>query len=59
MPSGPPTISSQGIPVIPYTLSDEFIDNGQVNPDNKCFCVNNKCLPYGLMDVSNCFMGKN
>lgn len=56
-PAGPPTISEQGIPVLPYNLSDETIDNGQLNPENKCFCQKNTCLPFGLIDISNCFLG--
>lgn len=34
------------------------LDNGAVNPENKCFCRQGYCLKSGLIDVTDCYYGK-
>ncbi|KAL1505376.1 hypothetical protein ABEB36_004959 [Hypothenemus hampei] len=34
-------------------IGDNIFDNGTLNPENRCFCVN-ECLPPGILDVSKC-----
>ena len=34
------------------------LDNGVHNPENKCFCRKGRCLPEGLIDVTDCYYGK-
>jgi len=34
------------------------LDNGAVNPENKCFCREGVCLKPGLIDVTDCYYGK-
>jgi len=34
------------------------LDNGVVNPENKCFCRKGHCLKAGLIDVTDCYYGK-
>ena len=33
------------------------MDNGFFDQKNKCFCRHNKCLPIGLLDVTDCYYG--
>ena len=33
------------------------LDNGAINPENKCFCRNGRCLKPGLIDVTDCYYG--
>ncbi|XP_052133208.1 protein peste-like, partial [Frankliniella occidentalis] len=40
-----------------YHFVEDALDNGKVNKDNKCFCRNGKCLPDGLIDVTDCYYG--
>ncbi|XP_021934461.1 scavenger receptor class B member 1-like isoform X2 [Zootermopsis nevadensis] len=40
-----------------FTFPNNSLDNGEVIPENKCFCRNGKCLPAGLIDVQDCYYG--
>lgn len=40
-----------------YAFVEDLLDNGEGNPDNKCFCRNGQCLPSGLLDVADCYYG--
>ncbi|XP_016838425.1 scavenger receptor class B member 1 isoform X4 [Nasonia vitripennis] len=40
-----------------YKFMDHELDNGHFNPENKCFCRQGMCLPYGLIDVTDCYYG--
>ncbi|XP_050293736.1 uncharacterized protein LOC126734243 [Anthonomus grandis grandis] len=40
-----------------YTAQDRFLDNGTKIPENKCFCGNEQCQPYGVLDISACRYG--
>jgi hypothetical protein len=51
------TVTAHGIDLYRFTLPKEALENGDINPDNKGFCVTgatNKCLPSGLLDVNSC-----
>lgn len=41
-----------------YTFMENEMDNGAVNPENKCFCREGLCLKPGLIDVTDCYYGK-
>ncbi|XP_026464411.1 platelet glycoprotein 4-like, partial [Ctenocephalides felis] len=42
-----------------YTFEDDAFDNGWRNPEHKCYCRKGKgrCLPDGLIDVTDCYYG--
>ncbi|XP_072948525.1 scavenger receptor class B member 1-like [Epargyreus clarus] len=40
-----------------YTFPEHMLDNGKVYEENKCFCRHGKCLPEGLIDVTDCYYG--
>ncbi|XP_013146636.1 PREDICTED: scavenger receptor class B member 1-like isoform X2 [Papilio polytes] len=40
-----------------YTFPEHMLDNGKNIEENKCFCRNGKCLPEGLIDVTDCYYG--
>ncbi|KAJ6648620.1 Scavenger receptor class B member 1 [Pseudolycoriella hygida] len=40
-----------------YMFQDNAMDNGHFDERNKCFCRDGTCLPYGLLDVSDCYYG--
>ncbi|XP_050664665.1 scavenger receptor class B member 1-like isoform X2 [Leptidea sinapis] len=40
-----------------YTFPEHMLDNGKYIKENKCFCRNGKCLPEGLLDVTDCYYG--
>lgn len=39
-----------------YNFKKNALDNGEIDPNNKCFCKN-KCFPRGIFDVQDCYMG--
>lgn len=41
-----------------YNFIENALDNGEFNKDNKCFCRKGRCLPRGLIDVTDCYYGK-
>ncbi|GBP57039.1 Scavenger receptor class B member 1 [Eumeta japonica] len=40
-----------------YTFPENMLDNGKYIEENKCFCREGKCLPAGLIDVTDCYYG--
>ncbi|XP_050529375.1 scavenger receptor class B member 1-like isoform X2 [Daktulosphaira vitifoliae] len=46
-----------GLPIYKYIFKNGSLDNGHDNPENKCFCRKNKCLPSGVIDVTECYYG--
>ncbi|KAJ1527733.1 hypothetical protein ONE63_007690 [Megalurothrips usitatus] len=40
-----------------YNFVDDALDNGKHNTNNKCFCRAGRCLPEGLIDVTDCYYG--
>ncbi|XP_043262677.1 scavenger receptor class B member 1-like [Colletes gigas] len=39
-----------------YSMSDDFLDPPDQNPENKCFCSKlKKCLKKGLSDITPCY----
>lgn len=40
-----------------YMFPEHMLDNGKNIKENKCFCRNGKCLPEGLIDVTDCYYG--
>lgn len=39
-----------------YSVSDDFLDPPDMNPDNKCFCKKeSQCLKKGLSDMTPCY----
>ncbi|XP_041970345.1 scavenger receptor class B member 1-like isoform X2 [Aricia agestis] len=46
-----------GIEVYKFTFPEHMLDNGKHIEENKCFCREGKCLPEGLIDVTDCYYG--
>ncbi|XP_043477908.1 scavenger receptor class B member 1-like isoform X1 [Leptopilina heterotoma] len=46
-----------GLHTYQYKFKDNELDNGIHNPDNACFCRKGRCLPEGLIDVTDCYYG--
>lgn len=47
----------RGIRLLGFTLDPKLFESGDINGNNKGFCVTGKekkCLPTGLLDISNC-----
>lgn len=40
-----------------YKFMDDELDNGVNNTENKCFCRHGRCLPPGMIDVTDCYYG--
>ncbi|CAH1642240.1 unnamed protein product [Spodoptera littoralis] len=40
-----------------YTFPENMLDNGKYIKENECFCRHGKCLPAGLIDVTDCYYG--
>ncbi|XP_065358409.1 scavenger receptor class B member 1 isoform X1 [Calliphora vicina] len=40
-----------------YVFEENALDNGRINPENKCYCRNGYCQPIGLVDVTDCYYG--
>lgn len=47
----------RGLHTYKYKFMDNELDNGVHNPDNACFCRDGRCLPVGLIDVTECYYG--
>ncbi|GAB1862091.1 Scavenger receptor class B member 1-like isoform X2 [Camponotus japonicus] len=47
----------KGLHTYQYAFLDNELDNGAVNPENKCFCRQGHCLKSGLIDVTDCYYG--
>ncbi|KAG7212604.1 hypothetical protein KM043_012897 [Ampulex compressa] len=47
---------NNGLQGYSYKLMDNFLDQPDQNPDNKCYCKNpKKCLKKGLSDLTPCY----
>ncbi|XP_053622044.1 scavenger receptor class B member 1-like isoform X1 [Plodia interpunctella] len=46
-----------GLNAYMYTFPENMLDNGKYIEENKCFCRKGKCLPAGLIDVTDCYYG--
>ncbi|XP_054708652.1 scavenger receptor class B member 1-like isoform X2 [Uloborus diversus] len=44
----------KNIPAYRYWADNTQLDNGKYNPENKCFCSDDICLPAGSINVSAC-----
>ncbi|XP_028403821.1 lysosome membrane protein 2-like [Dendronephthya gigantea] len=56
------TVTVHGIDLYRFTPPKDVLESGNVNPENKGFCVtgsSKKCLPSGLLDVQSCKGGAN
>ncbi|XP_046741790.1 scavenger receptor class B member 1-like isoform X1 [Diprion similis] len=51
------TKTIKGLEAFEYKFVKDELDNGAVNPRNKCFCRERRCLPPGLIDVTDCYYG--
>ncbi|XP_043272835.1 scavenger receptor class B member 1-like isoform X2 [Venturia canescens] len=47
----------RGLHTYRYKFRENELDNGAHNPENKCFCRHGRCLPPGLIDVTDCYYG--
>ncbi|KAL0131544.1 hypothetical protein PUN28_002827 [Cardiocondyla obscurior] len=47
----------QGLYTYQYKFMENELDNGAINPENKCFCRQGVCLKPGLIDVTDCYYG--
>ncbi|KAJ9589476.1 hypothetical protein L9F63_017337 [Diploptera punctata] len=47
----------QGLDAYRYKFPPNALDNGEIDPENKCFCRKGACLPKGLIDVHECYYG--
>ncbi|XP_055712746.1 scavenger receptor class B member 1 isoform X2 [Phlebotomus papatasi] len=52
---GPTEVS--GLTAQKFVFEENALDNGAVEEKNKCFCRQGKCLPAGLIDVTDCYYG--
>lgn len=41
-----------------YKFMENELDNGAYNKENSCFCRQGRCLPPGLVDVTDCYYGE-
>jgi hypothetical protein len=48
----------EGLQAYRFTFPNNSLDNGEVIPENKCFCRNGNCLPAGIIDVHDCYYGE-
>ncbi|XP_039751840.1 scavenger receptor class B member 1-like isoform X2 [Pararge aegeria] len=46
-----------GMKAYKYVFPEHMLDNGKLYEENKCFCRHGKCLPEGLIDVTDCYYG--
>lgn len=46
-----------GLYTYEYSFQENELDNGAINPENKCFCRKEHCLKPGLIDVTDCYYG--
>ncbi|KAK2588439.1 hypothetical protein KPH14_004435 [Odynerus spinipes] len=47
----------KGLHTYKYNFMENEMDNGAYNLENKCFCREGRCLPAGLIDVTDCYYG--
>ncbi|XP_055681558.1 scavenger receptor class B member 1 isoform X2 [Lutzomyia longipalpis] len=53
---GEPTEVS-GLTAQKFVFEENALDNGAIEEKNKCYCRQGKCLPVGLIDVTDCYYG--
>ncbi|XP_049883746.1 scavenger receptor class B member 1-like isoform X2 [Pectinophora gossypiella] len=46
-----------GLKAYKYGFPEHMLDNGKIIKENQCFCRKGKCLPEGLIDVTDCYYG--
>ncbi|GJQ73914.1 SCRB6 [Trypoxylus dichotomus] len=51
------SIDANGFEVFHYRTDKNYMASGDDYPENKCYCVNNKCLPNGFSSLSPCYYG--
>lgn len=51
------TLNKDGYDVFQYRVDPNYMASGDVNPDNKCYCVDGKCLPNGFTSLAPCYYG--
>ncbi|XP_047542483.1 scavenger receptor class B member 1-like isoform X1 [Vanessa atalanta] len=49
--------TKHGFKAYKYVFPEHMLDNGKHIEENKCFCRYGKCLPEGLIDVTDCYYG--
>lgn len=47
----------EGLQTYVFAATNETYDDGNLVPDNKCYCVEDACPPPGVYDVSRCQKG--
>ncbi|GIY53884.1 hypothetical protein CDAR_87022 [Caerostris darwini] len=47
-------VEVSGIKAYRYWTDDKQLDNGEKDPNNRCFCPEGICLPAGGLNVSSC-----
>lgn len=53
-------IMDNGLDGYLYSMSDDFLDTSEENPNNACYCQKKKqCLKKGLSDITPCYYSKN
>ncbi|XP_046808275.1 scavenger receptor class B member 1 isoform X3 [Lucilia cuprina] len=55
--SGEERVSVGSLSGYKYIFEENALDNGRINPENKCFCRHGYCQPHGLIDVTDCYYG--
>lgn len=49
-------VAENGLDGYLYSMSDNFLDTPDANPDNTCYCKKKgKCLKKGLTDMTPCY----
>lgn len=46
-----------GIPAYAFEFKKENLDNGTLDPKNKCYCPDGQCLKSGVLSLKSCLMG--
>ena len=53
------TMTDIGLLGYKYSLTDNFLDPPDMNPENECYCRKmKKCLKRGLSDLTPCYYSK-
>lgn len=53
-------IMDNGLDGYLYSMSDDFLDTPEQNPNNACYCQKKKqCLKKGLSDITPCYYSKD
>lgn len=49
--------SKDGYAVYNYRVAQDFMQSGNENSDNMCYCADEKCLPSGFNTLAPCYYG--